>query len=100
MNMKKRFITIAFILTFSNSLLADQYTLPQIEFKAQKTKKVKVVKEEWDSATTYRVQERPEGERNIASEKKKGIKLFRDPSSTKKYKIIPTWKFKGMGRDY
>jgi len=67
------------IMGFMTGAIAEEYKAPKVKLKTKTPKKtVEVKKGEWESGLSYKVEEDPEADRNIASDQEdKG----RDPSS-------------------
>lgn len=68
------------ILCFATGTMAEEYKAPKVKLNTKTPKKtVEVKKGEWESGLSYKVEEDPEVDRNIASDQED--KNGRDPSS-------------------
>jgi hypothetical protein len=73
-------VTTILFMCFALSAAAEDYKAPKVQLKSKTPKKtVEVKKGEWESGLSYKVEEDPEADRNIASDQEDVN--GRDPSS-------------------
>ncbi|MCO4792157.1 MAG: hypothetical protein KC493_00490 [Bacteriovoracaceae bacterium] len=91
----KTILTIM-ILAFTLGVKAEEYKAPSVKFNDKSPKaKVDVKKGEWESGLSYKVEEDPAADRNIASDEDES---GRDPSSTEEMDIpkVEKWDFEDI----
>lgn len=83
-------ISLIFLVSLAQTKADEIYKNPDIKFDSQhnKTPIIHLKKNNWNSVYSYKIQEQPEGERQIASKKEKNKKNIpdRNPSSNEKNK--------------
>lgn len=103
MNVLKITVFLSFILLWSSAIYAkDTYTQPPVKLSSKKmVEPVKVHGEEWDSSGYYRVEDKTEASRDVASDNEDEAKWERHPSSNPEPKKMEDeserplyWKYK------
>ncbi len=92
----------------STASMAKDYKAPNLKLKRidKKEMKTKINQGNWQSGFSYKVEDRPDNERALASDPDKVIKpkTSRDPSSNKKEnkikKGVEMWKFEDIEKHH